>query len=54
MERHSNIPFADFPSEFLYLLGKHAPVKQRYIKANYKNFMNKELNEAIMVSKSCD
>ena len=27
MERHSNISFADFHSEFLYLLGKHAPVQ---------------------------
>ena len=26
MERYSNIYFADFYSEFLYLLGKHAPV----------------------------
>ena len=51
MERHSNIPFADFPSEFLFLLGKHEPVKQRYIRANYQNVMSKELNEAIMVSK---
>ena len=27
MERYSNISFADFHSEFLYLLGKHAPVQ---------------------------
>ena len=49
MERYSNSSFADFHSEFLYLLGKHAPVKKRYIGANQKNFMDKELNEAIMI-----
>ena len=49
MERYSNISFADFHSEFLYLLGKHALVKKRYIRADQKNFMDKELNQAIMV-----
>ena len=49
MERYSDISFADFHSEFLHLLGKHAPVKKRYIRANQKNFTDKELNEAIMV-----
>ena len=49
MERHSNISLADFHSEFLYLLGKHAPVKKRYIRANQKNFMDKELNQAVIV-----
>ena len=49
MERCSNISFADFHSEFLYLLGKHAPVKKRCIRVNQKNFMDKELNQAIMV-----
>ena len=49
MERYSNISFADFHSEFLDLLGKHAPAKKRCIKANWKNFMGKELNLAIMV-----
>ena len=44
MERYSNISFADFHSEFLYLLGKHAPVKKKYIGVNQKNFMDKELN----------
>ena len=29
MERYSNISLADFHSEFLYWLGKHAPVKKR-------------------------
>ena len=49
MERHSNISFANFQSKFLYLLGKHAPVKKRHIRANQKSFMDKELNQAIMV-----
>ena len=49
VERYNNISVADFRSKFLYLLGKHAPVKKRYIKANYKNVMDKELNQAIMV-----
>ena len=49
MERYSNFYFADFDLEFLSLLGKHASVKKRYIRANQKNFMDKELNQAIMV-----
>ena len=35
MQSFNNIYFADFRSEFLYLLGKHALVKKRYIKANH-------------------
>ena len=36
------------------MLIKHAPIKKRYITASQKNFMNRELNEAIMVrSKVC-
>ena len=50
MESYSSISFDDFQSKFLYLLGKHAPVnKKRYIKANQKNFMDKERNQTIMV-----
>ena len=49
MERYSNISFAGSHSKFLYFLGKHAPVKKRYIRANQKNFMEKEINQAIMV-----
>ena len=49
MERYSNISFADFHSKLLYLLGKHAPVKKRYIRVNQKNFMDKERNQTIMV-----
>ena len=49
MERYSNISFAGFHLKFLYLLGKHATVKKRYIRANHKNFMGEQLNQAIMV-----
>ena len=48
-EHSCNISFADFHSKFLYLLGKHAPVKKRYIRANQKNFIDKELDQAIIV-----
>ena len=30
-------------------LDKHAPLKKRYVRANQQNFMDKELNQAIMV-----
>ena len=44
MERYSNIYFADFHLEFLYLLYKHVPVMKRHIIANKKCFMdNKNL-----------
>ena len=49
MEKYSNISFADFHSEFLYLLGKHAPVKKTYIRVNQKNLMGKYLNQTVMV-----
>ena len=49
MERYGDISFADFHSEFLYLLGKYAPVKKRHIRAYQKNFMDKKLNQAINV-----
>ena len=52
---YGNTSYADFRSEFLYLVGKHAPVKKGYIRANQKNFLDKELNQAIMVtSKLCN
>ena len=55
MERYTNISFADFHSKFLCLFSKHAPVKKRYVRGNQKNFVNKELNQAIMVrSKLCN
>ena len=55
MERYSNISFVDFQLEFIYLFSKHASVRKRYIRANQKNAMAKELNQATMVrSKLCN
>ena len=34
---------------FLVVLNKHPSIKKRYIRANKKNFMDRELNQAIMV-----
>ena len=31
------------------VLGKHAPLKKRYVRANQQNFMDKEPNQAIIV-----
>ena len=30
-------------------MGKHGPIKKRYIRANQKHFKDKKLNQAIMV-----
>ena len=49
MERYCNISSADFHSEFFYLLGKQAPVKERYIRTDQKIFMDTELDQEIMV-----
>ena len=49
VERYANISLTDFHSKFIYLLGKHVPVKKRDIRANQKNFMNKEINQTIIV-----
>ena len=55
MERYSNDSFFGFRLEFIYLFGTHAPLKKRYIRANQKNAIDKELNEAIMDrSKICN
>ena len=43
--QYSNISLADFHSEFLYWLGKHAPVKKRQIRANQKDLWTKNLNK---------
>ena len=31
------------------MLGRHALIKKRYIRANQRNFMDKELNQAVIV-----
>ena len=47
--RYHDFYFFDFNSMFLVVLNKHRSIKKRYIRANKKNFMDKELNQAIMV-----
>ena len=49
MERYSGISFFDFHVKSLYLLGKHTPVEKRCIRANQKSFLDKALNQAIVV-----
>ena len=49
MERYSGISFVDFHAKSLYLLGKHTPVEKRCIRANQKSFLDKALNQAIVV-----
>ena len=42
---YKKYPFADLHSKFLYALGKHVLIKKRYIRANLKNFMEKNLTK---------
>ena len=41
--------FKDLQYTLQRVLDKHAPLKKIYIRANQKNFMDKELNQTIMV-----
>ena len=41
--------FKDLQYTLQRILDKHAPLKKRYVRANKQNFMDKELNQAIMV-----
>ena len=41
--------FKDLPYILQSVLDKHAPLKKRYVRASQQNFMNQELNQAIMV-----
>ena len=41
--------FKDLQYTLQRVLDKHAPLKKRYVRANQQNFMDKELNQAIMV-----
>ena len=41
--------FKDLQYTLQRVLDKHAPLKKIYIRANQQNFMDKELNQAIMV-----
>ena len=43
------INFKDLQYTLQRVLDKHTPLKKRYVRANQQNFMDKELNQAIMV-----
>ena len=44
----NNAKLSEFTETFMSLLDKHAPKKQKYIRANNANFMTKSLRMAIM------
>ena len=41
--------FIDLQYSLQRVLDKHAPLKKRYVRANQQTFMDKELNQAILV-----
>ena len=43
-----NIEYYHFLNIFIYILNKHAPMKQKYLRANQGRFMTKDLYKAIM------
>ena len=45
----NNAELSEFTETFMSLLDKHAPKKQKYIRANNANFMTKSLRKAIML-----
>ena len=42
--------FKDLQYTLQRILDKHAPLKKRYVRANQQNFMDKELNQAIIIT----
>ena len=51
----TSIDYDNFIKTFLTVLEKHAPIKKQYLRANYVNFVTKQLRKAIMKrSKLCD
>ena len=44
----NNTKYELFESTFIKVLDKHAPMKQKYVRANNASFMNKALSKAIM------
>ena len=44
----NNADLSEFTEIFLSILDKHAPKKQKFIRANNSNFVNKNLRKAIM------
>ena len=47
--RYNDFSFTDFNSMFPAVLNKHASIKKRTLRLIKNNFMDKELNQAIMV-----
>ena len=45
----NNIDYQEFDNIVMDILNKHAPIKQKYIRANEAPFMNKDYKKAIMV-----
>ena len=43
-----NMDYKHFLNIFINILNKHAPMKQKYLRANQGRFMTKDLHEAIM------
>ena len=50
MSKHGlgNMEHQHFLKIFIDILNKHAPMKQKYLRANQGRFMTKDLHEAIM------
>ena len=44
----NDIDYDNFIKTFLTVLDKHAPIKQKYLRANHANFVTKQLRKAIM------
>ena len=44
----NNIDYGNFIKTFLTVLDKHAPIKKKYLRVNYSNFLTKQLRKAIM------
>ena len=43
-----NMKYQHFLNTFIEILNKHAPMKQKYFRANQGRFMTKDLHKAIM------
>ena len=50
MSKHGldNVEYQHFLNIFIGILNKHAPTKQKYLRANQGRFMRKDLHKAIM------
>ena len=50
MSKHDlgNMEYQHFLNIFIDILNKHAPMKQKYLRANQGRFMTKDLHKAIM------